>query len=200
MSAFLGPVHIKMYDRILFQDSMSEAFLDKYESKYNDTSIREDVNSLYPAAEKVALETIIDEGNIHGWLSEAVEICEKRFSFIVTASIKAHPVVIEEYEAIMMNMGIDYNKGKPETPIQAFTMIHDILLDGMPCDFPFQMLEENEEEVRWEVLKCPHSNYWNVGNEDYYYQLRDAFVQGFLEGSDLAHVRNNGIHSIRREG
>lgn len=199
MSAFLGPVHVKMYDRILFQDRMSEAFLEKYEQEYHDGSIREDVEVLYPAAQQVALETIIDESNIHGWLSEAVENCEKRFSFIVTASMKAQPALLEEYKAIMAEFGKEYKSANPETPSEAFTVIHNILLDGMPCDFPFQVLEENETEVKWEVKKCPHSFYWGATKEDYYYQLRDAFVAGYLQGSNLSHVRDNGIHSIRKE-
>lgn len=191
MSAFLGPIHIKMYDRILYQDSMAQKILDLAAEKGWGDGIAEEVNAKAPAASRQPLESIIDEGNIHGWLSEAVARCERRFALTVGSVLADHPERLAELQDEMKGMGKEHAPPPSADVETAHQAIHDILLDGMPCDFPFSNVESGSDSVAWQVASCPHAPYWveTHCNTDIYYQLRDAWIDGALENSGITHQR-----------
>ncbi|MDD3073928.1 MAG: hypothetical protein PHS56_05870 [Eubacteriales bacterium] len=72
-----------------------------------------------------------------------------------------------------------------------YQAIHDILLDGMPCDFPFANIETVSDTIMWQVASCPHAPYWAEARQDadIYYQLRDAWIDGALANSRIIHQR-----------
>ena len=82
MSAFLGPTHVKMYERILYQDTLSQALVDLSAAQGWGYVARE-IDDQAPAAVEQPLETIIDAGTIHAWPSEAVARRERRVSLTV---------------------------------------------------------------------------------------------------------------------
>lgn len=191
MSAFLGPIHIKMYDRILYQDSMSQKIMDlAAEKNWGDDFVKE-VNTKAPAASRQPLESIVDEGNIHGWLSEAVDRCERRFALTVCSVLKDHPERLGELLGVMKSMGKEYALPPSLDVETAHQAIHDVLLDGMPCDFPFSNVEYSPDTVKWQVSNCLHKSYWTETRCDteIYYQLRDAWVDGALGNSRVTHQR-----------
>lgn len=191
MSAFLGPIHVKMYERILYQDTMSQALLDFAAGKGWAVGLGDKVATQAPAASRQPLEAIIDESNIHGWLSDAVVRCERRFAMIACGILTENPERIGELLPIMNALGKAQNFSPAMDAERAFQTIHDVLLDGMPCDFPFDVTESGVDTVTWRVTNCPHAPYWadNGCGVEGYYQLRDAWVQGALENSGITHTR-----------
>lgn len=190
MSAFLGPVHIKMYERILYQDEMGRAILEEGLKSGWSKDLEDNIKEETPEAVKKPLEEIIDQSNIHGWLSHAVANSEKRFAKIVCTILKEDPDRIKDLKQIMKKLGEEHKVSKERSAKEAFRDIHDILLDGMPCDFPFKMLESEEEQVVWEIAHCPHEAYWEAegGSVSTYYLLRDAWLQGALKNSCVNHL------------
>lgn len=159
MSAFLGPIHVKMYGRVLYQDAVSQAILDLAEESGWASGLQEKVDSQAPAASTAPLEQIIDQSNIHGWLNEAVANCERRFALIVCNALKGHPERLAELQSFMEDLGRQCELPAFDNAEQAFQVIHDMLLDGMPCDFPFEVSESHSEEVKWLIKSCPHTQY-----------------------------------------
>lgn len=201
MSAFLGPIHHKMYDKIRYQDDMAQTLLEKTEENGWADGLRTQVDSTTPGASKHSLEDIIDQSNIHGWLSAAVANSEARFAAVVCGVLIGHSERLETMQSIMRQWGEKQALPGGISAEEAFAAIHDILLDGMPCDFPFQMLESGADEATWKVTACPHAPYWveaDCGVETYY-QLRDAWMEGALAGTGLTHSRENGQHCLRKE-
>lgn len=199
MSAFLGPVHGKMYSRILYQDAMAQAMLELAEKNGWTEGLREQVDTNAPAASPEPLETIIDQSNIHGWLSEAVANSERRFAMIVSGILSKHPERIDVLQRVMEELGRQYAMPEFGDAEQAFQAVHDILLDGMPCDFPFEITASDTETVTWRVKTCPHTAYWTEElSAKPYYLLRDAWVKGALEGSGIVHTRSEGSHTMRK--
>lgn len=201
MSAFLGPVHEKMYRRILYQDHLAAAFLKLAADNNWSPDLAEQVDAAYPAARQEPLANIIDPNNIHGWLTVAVENCEARYAAVVVGILAEHPERLAELKTVMTAEGKAYELSPGADAKVLFNDIHDLLLDGMPCDFPFALSEDSDEEMIWQVSHCPHARAWQAADldPDLYYELRDAWVQGALAGSGFIHERNSGEHRLKRE-
>lgn len=197
MSAFLGPIHIKMYNRVLNQDAMTGALLSLSEERGWAAGLRAEVDKKAPAAKREPLEGLIDGSNIHGWLNKAVQICETRFALVVGGILSGHPERLSALEEAMEGLGREADLPKFPGAEETFQAMHDVLLDGMPCDFPFDITASDADQVTWEVAICPHEAYWDGGVATYY-QLRDRWVKGALEGSAIIHSRENGIHTLRK--
>lgn len=69
MSEFLAPIHFWLYDKIKVQEELTAALADFAHEKGWDDGI--DCSS-YVSCDLPALDTVIDEGNIHGWLRRAL--------------------------------------------------------------------------------------------------------------------------------
>lgn len=181
MSLVLGPIHKIMYQRILLQDKMSAALLDLNDKEAWLPELRASVDHKYPAAEDVALESIIDPGNIHGWLSAAVETSEMRLSTISEALELDQPNRFELAAAVLNDLGQSLSLSMSDNTEEAHRQLSQLLLDGMPCDFPFKFDETDAESVNWTIVKCPHAAFWS--QSELFYALRNAFVSGVLSDS-----------------
>lgn len=117
MSAFLGPIHVQMYQRILYQQHLAKC-------------LNPSLNRLFPDVE---LADIIDHQNIHGWLSQAVQEVNELY---VQALENANLAVLFQ-EASQL--------AKPTTAKEALMIINQYSLDGMPCDkgLQLQFVEDN---------------------------------------------------------
>ena len=81
MSAFLGPIHFMMYNKIQKQNDL----LDEVIAYMQDNNIIPDLSSKlkekYGENEKEALESVIDQNAIHAWLNNQVNIAESRLAY-----------------------------------------------------------------------------------------------------------------------
>lgn len=68
MSAFLGPIHFWLYNKIQFQESLIDELVRVATAQgWSD----EDLADKYCSKDRRKLDEVIDEANIHGWLSPA---------------------------------------------------------------------------------------------------------------------------------
>ncbi len=183
MSAFVGPIHHIMYDRILLQDQMTETLLTLGEETGDSLSLRAEADATYPAAAKVNLEEVVDPTDIHGWLTGAVELSERRFALVAGSLLAGNPALIRQAKERLKALGKTTELALEGEVQNAYRTFSHKLLDGMPCDFPFTMGEPTEDEVHWSIKNCPHSVFWQEENADLYYDLREAFVEGMLADS-----------------
>ena len=66
MSAFLGPIHFWLYNKIRFQEGLSDRILSHAkEQSWKNAGI---IAGKYEISELKPLEELIDLRNIHGWL------------------------------------------------------------------------------------------------------------------------------------
>ena len=116
MSKTLGPIHYLMYEKIKFQDKITDYLLDG-----NFEQIDLDPVSTRP------LEEILDQENIHGYLQEKIDIVESRL---------AHALAIcKNPSERLFTLGYKCGKDKDFSNFdQIFTDLNCYLLDGMPCD------------------------------------------------------------------
>lgn len=188
MSAFLGPIHFWMYHKIQVQQSMVEDIINLDLVP----GLKEELDQMYGVSETQPLEEIIDEGNIHGWLQQRVSKVEYKLAYSVTAILKAGQESLAKIEQIFFENG---KKAAAKITLtsasQAFKLLNDSLLDGMPCDHVNSLVKDSEQETVWRKTACVHGSYWDEvgGSVDTYYQLRDFFIKGLLEGSSLGYEK-----------
>ncbi len=191
MSAFLGPIHYWLYNKINIQQDITDE-LYPLGSQYglnlkaeSDTRFGEHINK--------PLEEMIDQGNIHGWLQERVSQVEYKYAYTVTNLLNTAPDLRDKLLHILYEKGAQLAKtlhktGEQPGANEIYTLLSDQLLDGMPCDHANRLLSQSSTEALWTRNLCVHSPYWEElgGNIDHYYELREAWMKGFLEEFDYS--------------
>lgn len=185
MSAFLGPIHYWLYNKIQLQEDLTTAILEK------DRDLSARLDSLCGRVERRPLEEVIDSSNIHGWLQEQIMIAEHRFATAVTTLLANGTTDLEALKSIAKAFG----STKPiqaEVAPDAFKALQDMLLDGMPCDHVNQILTQDTEKIEWKQTTDLHSPHWEKigGDSSNYYALRAAFVSGILKESGFVFAQD----------
>lgn len=202
MSAFLGPIHFWLYNKIQIQQGMVEDILTL--SKDLAPGLRKELDTRYGESETRPLDEVIDTENIHGWLQQCMSQTEYKLAYAVTLLTEKNPDIIKKIESIFQKTGKEKASSiSTDNAAEVYKAISDSLLDGMPCDHANTILEESEEKVIWKRNICVHTNYWEEvgGDINVYYFLREAFVRGFLSGTTLVYEKvDEAAYMIRRRG
>ncbi len=188
MSAFLGPIHFWLYNKIKIQNNIVEDIL----ALTDDTYFKKNLCEKYGDGDLKPLDEVIDVGNIHGWLQNQVSKVETKLAFAVTALLSKTPDSVEKIKEIFFRNGENYSPLNSNSQIEeAFKAVNDTLLDGMPCDHVNAVVNQDENEVVWKRYECVHSKYWSEAKGDIkiYYMLRDEFIKGLLNPSNIKYEK-----------
>jgi hypothetical protein len=186
MSAFLGPIHFWLYNKIKIQNNIVEDILNLSENL--GINLRKELYGKYGDGDLKPLDEVIDVGNIHGWLQNQISLVEYKLAIAVTELLKNNPETINDMKTIFKNNGKKYSTLSEESSIEeAFKAINDTLLDGMPCDHVNAVVTQDEKEAVWKRYECVHSKYWDEAKGDVrtYYELRDEFIEGLLSTTKI---------------
>lgn len=189
MSAFLGPIHHWLYNKIQIQGQMVDAIIRLNEKDNLVTlNLRYLLEEKYGVSETRPLVEVIDESNIHGWLQEHVSQVEFKLAEVVTMILNQDKEFYSKLDKVVQTVGEELAFEGDLTLKEIYKEISDTLLDGMPCDHANALLSETDDEVVWKREVCVHSEYWlRVGGDvNNYYKLRDAFIKGLLSKIDVA--------------
>lgn len=116
MSKTLGPIHYMMYEKIKFQDKITDYLMDGHIQ-----NIKPNPVSTEP------LEEILDQENIHGYLQEKIDIVETRLAKALNLA--------KDPDEKLYKLGQECSKSKDFSSFeQVFRDLNTYLLDGMPCD------------------------------------------------------------------
>lgn len=177
MSAFLGPIHYWMYDKIRMQEELLRRFAIKADNAgWLDSAMG------FVDEEKRPLEEIIDEANIHGWLSSRIESVEKCYAELTVKILTGHEVRLEELKAIAYGLGEEQAAAPDSSAEQCYKRIEDCTLSGMPCDGVNIVTDKSEGHFSWEQRFDVHGDYWTQagGRAEDYYALRHQLIAGIL--------------------
>ncbi|MBE5961949.1 MAG: hypothetical protein E7256_11325 [Lachnospiraceae bacterium] len=197
MSAFLGPIHYWLYNKVQVEDQMTKAIVEKAMEKGLLTAATLDTaDQKYGTILNQSLEEMIDTDNIHGWLQDRVSVAEGRLAFFVTEIIEKNSDAKEEILETAKCFGHDLKRPEFHSVKEVYQFIMDTLLDGMPCDHVNSIELEEADRLVYKRNHCVHEAYWQAVNGDVtkYYEIRQAMLEGMLEGSGFA-IRQNGNQS-----
>jgi hypothetical protein len=188
MSAFLGPIHYWLFNKIKIQNSLTEEIISYAKANTRKGNLKDEMDVMFGTVSISPLEDVIDTTNIHGWLQECVSTVEYRLAFSVTALIKEKEEVINDLKTIFFNYGVSLAKGLQDISAgKIYQQLNDTLLDGMPCDHANGIVSQEENEITWKRNVCVHKQYWSEvgGDIKNYYILREEFIKGFVKDSGL---------------
>lgn len=190
MSAFLGPIHHWLYNKIQIQQSLVEDLIALSNEALPEADLERQLNQRFGLSEKRPLEEVIDQGNIHGWLQSQVSREEYKLAAGVTIILDMKPELAGNIEGLFYQKGSQLaaaSKGAGSAAA-VYKIISDSLLDGMPCDHANNVVEANEQRVIWTRNTCVHQAYWEEVGGDIrnYYLFREALIKGFISNMPIA--------------
>ena len=108
MSAFLGPIHYWLYNKIQLQEELIREIVSFGEESswkvFSDKKLAEEtVNK-----ELRPLNELIDVMNIHGWLQERIQDAESRYALLVTRILKEDEKHLPALEEVAYNFGKEH--------------------------------------------------------------------------------------------
>ena len=177
MSAFLGPIHSLMYQRVKnVHQIVNElaAFADEQDWGVS----RED----YVVNEFAPIEEVIDLSNIHDSLSGMVNHAEETYAAAIAMLLKEHPERLPMIENKLRQIGAATPIGGDLSGEQVCYRLQDILLDGMPCDRASEITLDENGNVQIVRRVDLHSGYFEAVGLDgaLYEQLLQCYIEGLL--------------------
>ena len=145
MSAFLGPIHYRMYEKIMVQEELLRRLADKAVQEGWLDSLTD-----YVRDENRPLEEIIDEANIHGWLNDRIESVEKRYAELAARILSGHEERLEDLQVVAYTLGTEKAVGADSTAGECYQQIEACTLDGMPCDGVNIVTDKSEAHFSWQ--------------------------------------------------
>lgn len=179
MSAFLGPIHFWLYNKIQFQENLIDELV-----AYVTAKGWSDKADQYVSTDRRKLDEVIDEANIHGWLQSRIHDAEGRYAALVLDAAGDDGEKFDALKEAARDFGAKQGLQAATAP-EAFHRLDDLLLDGMPCDQVNRVRESDDARIAWDRTIDLHSEFWQ-GHGDRYYALRQALVDGLLSATGYA--------------
>ena len=179
MSAFLGPIHFWLYNKIQFQENLIDELV-----AYVTAKGWSDKADQYVSTDRRKLDEVIDEASIHGWLQSRIHDAEGRYAALVLDAAGDDGEKFDALKEAAHNFGAKQGLQAATAP-EAVHRLDDLLLDGMPCDQVNRVRESDDARIAWDRTMDLHSEFWQ-GHGDRYYALRQALVDGLLSATDYA--------------
>lgn len=204
MSAFLGPIHHWLYNKVLWHEALLDEITAAAKDRvYDVDALVQTANEEFGSPVTMPLESVIDGGNIHGWLQNKIESLEYRMAYVTTQLTMAHILSTDELTQIYRNNAQKASQTFSQTmktPDQVFKAIFDFLLDGMPCDRVNQPLESDENYYKWQKNACLHTPFWSAvgGDIHLYNHLRMSWIESFMPVNFDYEIDSLGQHVIKR--
>ncbi len=189
MSAFLGPIHYWLYNKIqrvneraaMLQVAAAECCADLAKE------LQADVEVIYgaPLSPEADLAEHIDTRNIHGWLQHQITLAETREAAYLNelrtncgaaAEALAKEVFTQHGKtcaaAAKAKGGYDLQRAQG-----LYQALNDYFLNGMPCDAADQIIEGDHQRLVWEG-PCLQERNWAKGGIDK--RLMKSWQQAWL--------------------
>lgn len=147
MSAFLGPIHFWLYNKIGKQEELTKAIASMAAGNGWISDRTAYIRDL------PALEDVIDESNIHGWLQDQIHDAETRYADLIQTVLTTHPERLEEISKVAFRYG-RRNGRDAEKATDVFRIFEDFFVNGMPCDRVNTEVSIRRSDIMNEAIKA----------------------------------------------
>lgn len=201
MSAFLGPIHFMMYNKIQKQNNLLNEIIEYMQSNNIIADLSSKLREKYSENETDDLESVIDQNAIHNWLSNQVNIAEGRLAYTLKLILEKDKELLDKVAEIFYSNGVESHLECADVIVteELFKMLNINLLDGMPCDGGIIIQNDDGSEIIWEVNLDVHKPYYDNENinVEHFFTMRDKWLQGFFAGSFNIEYSRLGINIFK---
>lgn len=196
MSLFLGPIHQWLYNKIIFQEDLTDALVDVADASGWPDATKELLDECH-SYDRRPLEEAVDVDNIHGSLQARIADAESRYAKLVQTLASKDASRIQILSQAAYNFGKHYALQEGTKPDEAFGYLNNTLLDGMPCDNVNELVNKDDKGISWKRNIDIHAQHWDNEDDELYYVLRASLVKGMLEDSGLKYSEDeSGMYTI----
>lgn len=204
MSAFLGPIHFWLYNKIEVEENILKEIIDKANDKSDISSIVNEGVEKFGKAVSGELEDNIDQDNIHGWLQGKIASVESRVAFTVTYLLNNDVLTFEEINDVFIESAKECASkiSSANSSSKIYEQIYNYLLAGMPCDRVNEVIENGDDFIKWQTAIDIHKQYWDIvdGDVNNFHKFIDSWIKSFVAtvNSDYNYVKNGNENIIER--
>lgn len=174
MSAFLGPIHHRMFGKALAVDALARQIARHSDERGWTDGHGAALDRACPRLEGEITDHI-DLSQIHASLNTLVVGSEEALSFAMEP-VASH---LDELLVYVASLGEDAGLRFAGSDVrQIWNAMDEAWLDGMPCDGFMSFGENEEDRISWSIALEPHPA---AG----YAQLRRAWMQGFCRAAGV---------------
>lgn len=186
MSAFLGPIHYWLFNKIQTIESRAFAIADALKTAGKDKAVDEIVEDYGDRLEGQDLDVLIGDNPIHQFLAGLIAKAQVLESRIVEAAgddVETALKAAEEHGKKTAARAVE-NKPKPEDFEGIWQYINDYQLEGMPCDPGADVSLGSNGSMRYAHTVCNHMQNWQYTGVDMgrMCQVTNAWLKGFVSG------------------
>ena len=179
MNKFLGPIHYWLYGKIGHQEELTQAFADLAE-KNGWLENASDYTRELPA-----LESVIDEGNIHGWLHARITDAETRYAALVLDILtEDEDQRLSQLQQAAFVFGRANSLDTGVSPEEAYKAFDNFFVNGMPCDRVNVIIVNDADMLTWQETQDVHGVFWPEKSE-LYALLRQSVMEGMLAATAI---------------
>lgn len=176
MSAFLGPIHYRMFAKAQAVDGLARDIAAHADAEGWTSGLATELDERLPrlAGE---ITDYIDLSNIHSSLNGLVGRSEDALA-LACKPLQEHLDELCDY-ARSLGREAGSESLSAQTSLQdAWQSMDDHWLDGMPCDRFLELTGNDEDHIAWSIQLGPHTA---AGYE----KIRAAWMAGFMEAADI---------------
>ena len=169
MSAFLGPIHMWLYNQIQIVEKREAEIVKKFSEKYSETEVE---NIIFPyryqygqLKEDKPLAELITGNDIHPWLESAINSAQSREAAVIASLMDKYDdqeLLFDIYSTQAEQLA---EKAKKRDDMEefnledAFDIINEHFVERMPCDRLSGAIKE-ETKIIWKHKSQLHQEFW----------------------------------------
>lgn len=195
-------IRFRLFNKIKLLNDIANQLI-YFGMQYGHTKLMEKVDMLCGAIPEGEFEQVIDLNSPDQFLSLYMQISENRFAMAATELLKMSPEFIKPILDFCGRVGKDLKADKPLNAKDAFSIVENYVLDGMPGNETKQIKIEEENTIVWEKITDTHQAAWEKAGGDLkiYYKLQQQFINGlFIDSGFEFLIENDSKFIIRRKG
>jgi hypothetical protein len=169
MSAFLGPIHMWLYNQIQIVEKREVEIIEQFSQKYSAAEVDE---LIFPLRKKYGelkedkpLSELIAGNDIHPWLENAVNTAQSREAAVAAALMDKYDdqdllfaIYAEQAAELAEKAKVRDNVSKFNLE-DAFEIINEHFVERMPCDRLSGAVKE-EGKIIWKHKSRLHQEFW----------------------------------------
>jgi hypothetical protein len=205
MSAFLGPVHMWLYNQIQIVEKREAKIIEQFANKYSTEEINNLISSYRDQygelKEDKPLAELIAGSNIHPWLETAISNAQSREAAVAAVLMDKYDdrdflldIYADQAEELAEKAKIRDNVDEFNLD-DAFEIINEHFVERMPCDRLSGAVKE-EGKIIWKHQSRLHQEFWQQTEVELelMHQLYSKWLEVFIENLNpsLSHKREIG--------